>query len=59
MKAFLISEEIGNKDQGLMLFKEFIKRYPTGELNDSALYMIDELEGKHPQIDDMIDQDND
>lgn len=58
MKAFLVSEEIGDKDQGLMLFREFLKRFPTGELNESAQYMIDELEGKHPEIEDVIIDDD-
>jgi len=52
MKAFLVSEEIGNKEQGLQLFKDFLIKYPTGELNESAQYMIDELEGRNPQFED-------
>lgn len=52
MKAFLISEEVGNKEQGLQLFKEFLVKYPVGELNESAQYMIDELEGRNPEFED-------
>ena len=52
MKAFLISEEVGNKELGLQLFKEFLVKYPTGELNESAQYMIDELEGRNPDFED-------
>lgn len=47
MKAFLVTEEMNNKDAGLDLFKAFIMKYPSGELNESAQFMIDELEGKH------------
>ncbi len=50
MKAFLISEEMGNKDQALLLFKAFLQKYPEGELNDSAQFMIDELEGRHAEL---------
>ncbi|MFO7660697.1 MAG: peptidyl-prolyl cis-trans isomerase [Candidatus Cloacimonadaceae bacterium] len=52
MKAFLLSEEVGNKELGLQLFKEFLVKYPTGELNESAQYMIDELEGRNPEFED-------
>lgn len=53
MKAFLVSEEMSDKEEGLKLFREFLQKYSTGELNESAQYMIDELEGKHPAMDDM------
>jgi len=53
MKAFLVTEEMGNKDQGLQLFKEFLRKFPTGELNESAQYMIDELEGKHTEFEEL------
>jgi hypothetical protein len=50
MKAFLVAEDMADKEQGLLLFKDFLKKFPTGELNESAQYMIDELEGKNPQF---------
>ncbi len=53
MKAFLITEEMSNKEEGLKLFKEFLQKYSTGELNESAQYMIDELEGKHQPMDEL------
>lgn len=52
MKAFIVTEEIGNKEQGLQIFKDFLKKYPIGELNESAQFMIDELEGKNKQLED-------
>lgn len=52
MKAFLISEEVGNKELGLQLFKDFLDKYSSGELNESAQYMIDELEGRNPEFED-------
>lgn len=58
MKAFLTAEEMGNKEQGLMLFKEFLKKYPGGELNESAQYMIDELEGRHPQLEELMPEED-
>jgi peptidyl-prolyl cis-trans isomerase C len=54
MKAFLVSEEMEDKEQGLSLFKDFLKKYPAGELNESAQYMIDEMEGRHPQLEESI-----
>lgn len=45
MKAFLIAEEIRNTDLALDLFKAFLHKYPTGDLNESAQFMIDSLEG--------------
>lgn len=59
MKAFLTSEEIGDKEKGLDLFKEFLRKYPQGELNESAQYMIDELEGRHPMIEEIMPEDSD
>jgi len=49
MKAFLIAEEMKQKDLALQLFKEFLQKYPTGDLNDSAQFMIDSLEGRIPE----------
>ncbi|HPK82873.1 MAG TPA: peptidyl-prolyl cis-trans isomerase [Candidatus Syntrophosphaera sp.] len=45
MKAFLIAEELKDEAQALQLFKDFLKKYPSGELNESAQFMIDSLEG--------------
>jgi len=53
MKAFLVSEEMNNKEDGLKQFKDFLLKFKTGELNESAQYMVDELEGKHPPIDEV------
>lgn len=45
MKAFLVAEEMKNKDLALQLFRNFLEKYPTGDLNESARFMIDSLEG--------------
>lgn len=45
MKAFIIAEEMKDETQALQLFKDFLKKYPEGELNESAQFMIDSLEG--------------
>ncbi|HQC31650.1 MAG TPA: peptidyl-prolyl cis-trans isomerase [Candidatus Cloacimonas sp.] len=49
MKAFLIAEEMKQKDLALQLFKDFLIKYPTGDLNESAQFMIDSLEGRIPE----------
>lgn len=46
MKAFLVTEEMGDKTLGLDLFKGFLRKFPAGDLNESAKFMIDEMEGK-------------
>ncbi len=45
MKAFLMAEEMKNTELALQLFREFITRFPVGELHESAQFMIDSLEG--------------
>lgn len=50
MKAFLIAEEMKNPEQALQLFRDFLKNYPTGDLNESAKFMIDSLEGNTPDV---------
>lgn len=55
MKAFLIAEEMGETDRALNLFREFLDKYPEGDLNDSVEYMIDSLSGNvdfHDFLDD-------
>lgn len=46
MKAFLISEEMKDKDTALIQFKKFLNDFPEGDLHESARFMIDVLEGK-------------
>ncbi len=50
MKAFLVSEEMKQTDLGLQLFREFLAKYPEGDLNESARFMIDSLEGNIPEM---------
>jgi len=45
MKAFLIAEEMKNTDLAIDLFRSFLQKYPSGDLNESAQFMIDTLEG--------------
>lgn len=46
MKAFVVAEEMKNEMLALDLFKAFLRNFPEGELNESAQFMIDTLEGK-------------
>ncbi|HPY95629.1 MAG TPA: peptidyl-prolyl cis-trans isomerase [Candidatus Cloacimonadota bacterium] len=43
MKAFIFSENMNNKDEAIKLYKEMLTKWPNGELNDSASYMIDHI----------------
>ena len=45
MKAFLVAEEVKDEAGAIELFKSFLRKYPQGELNESAQFMIDSLEG--------------
>jgi outer membrane protein assembly factor BamD (BamD/ComL family) len=50
MKAFLIAEEMKQNDMALALFREFLNKYPEGDLHESARFMIDSLEGNIPDL---------
>jgi tetratricopeptide (TPR) repeat protein len=56
MKAFLIAEEMKNNDLALQLFRDFLIQYPTGDLNESARFMIDSLEGNLPDFIEEIEE---
>jgi peptidyl-prolyl cis-trans isomerase C len=51
MKGFLYAEEMKDKDNALISFKEVLSNFPEGELHESAQFMIDELEGRSNLID--------
>ena len=46
MKGFLYAEELHDKQNALISFKEVLTNFPSGELHESAQFMIDELEGR-------------
>ncbi|MBW6514297.1 MAG: peptidyl-prolyl cis-trans isomerase [Candidatus Syntrophosphaera sp.] len=45
MKSFLVAEELKDNERALELFREFLQKFPEGDLNESAQFMIDSLEG--------------
>ncbi len=45
MKAFVYSEDIKDNDKALILFEDMIKKWPTGDLNESAQFMIQTIKG--------------
>ncbi len=45
LKAFIVADVLKDETQALQLFKDFLQKYPKGELNESAQFMIDSLEG--------------
>jgi len=45
MKAFLVAEEMKDKELALELFHNFLEIYPEGDLHESARFMIDSLQG--------------
>ncbi|MDD4310746.1 MAG: hypothetical protein PHO32_10220, partial [Candidatus Cloacimonetes bacterium] len=54
MKAFLVAEEMKNTQMALLMFKDFLVQFPEGDLNESARFMIDSLEGNIPlEIDEL------
>ncbi|HQQ67649.1 MAG TPA: peptidyl-prolyl cis-trans isomerase [Candidatus Cloacimonadota bacterium] len=52
MKAFLVAEEMQDKDLALQLFRSFLTKYPEGDLHESARFMIDSLEGNIENFED-------
>ncbi|OQX71617.1 MAG: hypothetical protein B6D62_01675 [Candidatus Cloacimonas sp. 4484_275] len=46
MKGFIYSEDLHKKDEALEIFREFLEKYPEGELTESAEFMIKELSGE-------------
>lgn len=47
MKAFTVAEELKNETLAIELFQAFLLKYPSGELNESAQFMLDTLQGKN------------
>lgn len=56
MKAFLVAEELKNPDMALKMFKDFLIQFPEGDLNESARFMIDSLEGNIPDAIEQIEE---
>lgn len=50
MKGFVFAEDLNDKAEALSIFQKLVEQYPDGELNESAEYMIQELEGKNNVI---------
>ncbi|MDN5354514.1 MAG: hypothetical protein PWQ09_1270 [Candidatus Cloacimonadota bacterium] len=50
MKGFVCAEDLNQKGEALEIFQNLVEDYPDGELNESAEYMIQELEGKNNVI---------
>jgi peptidyl-prolyl cis-trans isomerase C len=46
MKAFLYAEELSQKDKAIELFEQFLTQYESGDLNDSAEFMLKDLKGE-------------
>lgn len=46
MKGFLYAEELNDKEKAIEMFNELLKKYPDGDLTESAEFMIEELSGK-------------
>ncbi len=56
MIAFTQSEYVQDKEAAIKAFEEFIEKYPQGELNDDATYMLKELKGEGSiEIPELID----
>lgn len=51
MKAFIFTEDLHQDDEAKVLFEEFLKKYPTGELHESAEFMLRELNGESNSLD--------
>ncbi|MDY6915497.1 MAG: peptidyl-prolyl cis-trans isomerase, partial [Candidatus Cloacimonadota bacterium] len=56
MKGFVYAEDLNEKSAALDIFQNLVEKYPDGELNESAEYMIQELEGKNNIIEKIIEE---
>ena len=48
MKGFMATEHFEDKEIAIQAFRELLEKFPEGELNESARFMLDELEGNLP-----------
>jgi tetratricopeptide (TPR) repeat protein len=46
MKAFLYSEELKQDDKAIEFFNQLLAQFPEGDLNESASFMIKEINGE-------------
>ena len=46
MKAFTVAEDLKNEPLAIQLFTEFLAKFPTNDLSESAQFMLDTLQGK-------------
>jgi tetratricopeptide (TPR) repeat protein len=55
MKAFTYSENLKDNEKAIQCYQDFLKKYPEGELNDSAKFMLDQLQNGDINIDELIE----
>ena len=48
MTAFVTSEELRSRDRAIELFEAFLYKYPEGDLNESAEFMLEALKSNTP-----------
>jgi len=46
MKAFVYAEDLKDNNKALQLYQEMLVKWPQGELNESAKFMIETLNGE-------------
>ncbi len=46
MKAFIMAEDMNQKDAAIKLFEELKQKWPKGDMNDSADYMVKTIKGE-------------
>ncbi len=56
MKAFTLSENLDRKEEALKVFQKFLKKFHEGELNESAEFMVKDLQEKINQTQKETDQ---
>jgi len=53
MKGFILSEDLNEKEKALAVFEDLVQKYPSGELHESAQYMIEAI--KNGETEDIIE----
>ncbi|MBN2828994.1 MAG: peptidyl-prolyl cis-trans isomerase [Candidatus Cloacimonetes bacterium] len=56
MKGFTYSENLKDNEKAIQCYQDFLKKYPSGDLNDSASFMLDQLQNGEVNIDELIEE---
>ncbi len=56
MKAFTYSENLKDTEKAVKCYQDFLAKYPEGDLNESANFMLEQLQNGEVNIDELIEK---